>query len=103
FAPSLAMGRFGASSRMLGFATLCANRHEMKPTFNAKRICIFVLPSDLIHVYPALVDVNMLIGWASLGSAPTGKKHATAPEFQPPACCAFPVAPVWFMADSDKR
>ena len=45
----------------------------------------------------------MLVCWAPLRSAPIGKKHATAPEFQPPACCAFPVAPVWFMADSDKR
>jgi len=45
----------------------------------------------------------MLVCWAPLRSALTGKKHATAPEFQPPACCAFPVAPVWFMADSDKR
>lgn len=32
----------------------------------------------------------MLVCWAPLRSAPTGKKHATAPEFQPPVCCAFP-------------
>jgi len=58
--------------------------------FTAKRICKFVLPIGPIHLYPALVDVIMLVCWASLRSAPTGKKHATAPEFQPPVCCAFP-------------
>ena len=41
--------------------------------------------------------VSIITGGAS------GIGKATAPEFQPPACCAFPVDPVWFMADSDKR
>jgi len=54
-----------------------------------------VLPSDPIDVYPALVEVIMLICWAWLRSAPTSKNHATAPEFQPPVCCLLPAFWYW--------
>jgi hypothetical protein len=42
------------------------------------KMCLSLGP---IHLYPALVDVIMLVCWASLRCEPTGKKHATAPEF----------------------
>lgn len=69
--------------------------NEVKPNVYRECICEFVLLIDPIHVYPALVDVIMIVCWASLRCAPTGKKHATAPEFQPPACCAFPAVWLW--------
>ena len=67
---------------------------KWSPTFTAKRICKF-LPNGPLHIYFALVDVFMFVYRALLRAAPTCKNHATAPEWQPPACCFLPAIWHW--------
>jgi hypothetical protein len=84
-------GRFGGAQLHVDLHLVCwaKNRrlvlNEVKPN----------VPIDPIHVYPALVEVRMLVCWASLRSASIYKNHATAPEFQPPAYHLLPVILLW--------
>jgi hypothetical protein len=84
--PCLSGSGWRNNASLLGFAALCTNLHEVKPNVYRETYLKIFLPIDPIHVYPALVDVIMLVCWASLRSAPTYKNHATAPEVRPPVC-----------------
>ena len=67
----------------------------MKPNVYHETYLQIFLPIGPLHVYPALVELIVLVCWAWLRAVPTYKNQATAPEFQPPVCCLLPAFWNW--------